>query len=236
MEKELLYLLEFSKNLYKGKNLDNCISFVRRLDGELVFVSPGLCRMLGYQSFEEILQKNFYVLLEQHSNYSKENMLITNDKLIQGCEIVDVVVKIKNSENLLLFSLMPIHLEDGTIVGVYAIGRYTNLPSHMEILLKHSKFATTIYDKVDMNIELSSRDQIIVFLLVAGFTQEEVAQYLGCSRGHIAKVIATEICPKFGLKGSSTKGLVKLAIQSGVLNSKIPEDIADKLKVLSLSL
>ena len=131
---------------------------------------------------------------------------------------------------------MPIHLNDGSLVGIHAIGRPFNLPSHMEILLKHSRISLQECRKLNQSVELSSKEQMILFLLIAGFTQEEVGEYLGYSRGHIAKTIATEICPKFGLHGSSTKMLVRLAVFNGVLSHKIPEDIADDLEALSLSL
>ncbi|MFN8769695.1 MAG: sigma factor-like helix-turn-helix DNA-binding protein [Neisseriaceae bacterium] len=155
---------------------------------------------------------------------------------MQGADIIDVIVKFKDIERLVLFSSIPIKLDNGKIVGVQVIGRFANLPSHMEIILKHSQPNALAITELPMTVELNNREQMIVYLLIAGFTQEEIGKYLGYSRGHIAKIIATAICPKFGLKGSSTKRLIKLAVYHSVLNNKIPEDIAERLASFSLSM
>ncbi|MBY0379038.1 MAG: hypothetical protein K2P99_01415, partial [Burkholderiales bacterium] len=200
-----------------------------------VSICDNLCRILGTNTPDEFAQKNIYELLLIHSNCSKDIILSHVGKLKQGADIVDFVVKFKENENLILFSLVPININDASLARIQAIGRPFNLPSHMEILLKHSRISLQGYRKLTQSIDLSSKEQMILFLLIAGFTQEEVGKYLGYSRGHIAKTIAVEICPKFGLCGSSTKMLVRLAVFNGVLSHKIPEDIADELEAISLS-
>lgn len=236
MENKLLNVLRQNKCLYSSGRLNNGFNFISYLNGELAFASERLCKKLGYTSYKEMNCTEFGSLLETYSNYSQIAMLNNIQQLIDGAEIIDVVVKFKNSQQLILFTLMAIKLNDGTIVGVQAFGRNIKLLSHMEIILNHSSHGALPSPDPHVGIDLNSREQMIVSLLIAGFTQVEIAEYLQCSRGHVAKIIATEICPKFGIKGSSTKRLVKLAIYYNVLNNKIPEDLADRLGAFSLSL
>jgi hypothetical protein len=236
MENKLLNVLKQNKHLYSGGRLNSGFNFISHLNGELAFASERLCKKLGYMSYKEMNYKKFGDLLEKYSNYSKAIMLNNIQQLIEGAEIIDVVVKFKNSQQLILFTLMAIKLNDGTIVGVQTFGRDIKLLSHMEIILNHSASKPSPPDELPVDIDLNSREQMIISLLIAGFTQVEIGEYLQCSRGHVAKLIATEICPKFGIKGSSTKRLVKMAIYHNVLNNKIPEDLADRLGAFSLSL
>lgn len=236
MENKLLNVLKRNKQLYSNGRLNNGFNFISHLNGELAFASERLCKKLGHPYYKEINCKKFGELLEKYSNYSQTTMLNNIQQLIEGADIIDVVVKFKNSQQLILFTLMAIKLDDGTMVGVQAFGRDIKLLSHMEIILNHSSPKLSPPDDLPVGIDLNSREQMIVSLLIAGFTQVEIGEYLQCSRGHVAKLIATEICPKFGIKGSSTKRLVKLAIYHNVLNHKIPEDLADRLGAFSLSL
>ncbi len=231
MEQEKSFLLDFAKNLFTNTDKTSNYGIVRHINGDIVLATQGLCELVGFSSPDEITHMNAELLFEETSNYTKQNLRINNEKLKNGSGIVDVLIKMNNSESLMLFSLIPINYTDGRCIGCYSVGRNTNFPSYKEMVLMHTKKIRSMDTKVLPKIELTEKERIILFLLIAGFTQEEVAEYLECSRGFIGKFIAQSMCPKFGLIGSSTKLLVQRAIYNGVLG-EIPEEITSNLNAI----
>lgn len=231
MEHEKQFLLNFAQHLFAKTNSANNYAFVRHINGDIIIATQGLCDIVGIQSQNEVVNLQSLDFFERFSNYTRHDLEITNEKLQQGSGIVDVLIKLKNSDKLMLFSLIPINYVDGRCIGCYAVGRNANFPSYKELILIHTKNTTQIDTKELPEIELTDRDKVILFLLIAGFTQEEIADYMKCSRGFVGKYIAQSLCPKFGLIGSSTKLLVQRAIFNGVLN-EIPEEITNELNAI----
>ena len=230
MEQEKIFLVEYAKNLFVEDNNNKCVGFVRHFDDTVLSVTGGLFELLGYKNSFDIVGLNLDDLFAKNSNYSYFDIATDHEKLKQGAGIVDIIIKLKSMGSLVLFSLIPIQYNN-KYIGYYAVGRNTRIPSYMELMLLHTKKPKFIKKKELANIILNEKEKVILFLLISGFTQNEIAEYLGCSRGFVGKMIAKRICPKFGLVGSSTKLLVQQAILHGVLDS-IPEEITQGFKAI----
>jgi hypothetical protein len=232
MEQEKIFLVEYTKNLFAENS--NCISFVRHVDGEVLYVSDKLSDLLNYnkENFDTI-ELDLDNLFAENSNYNYSDIKKDQERLKQGVEIVDIVITLKSISNLLLLSLIPIQYQ-GKYIGYYAVARNVHIPSYMELILFHTK--NPKFRKIDKrsSIALSEQEREILFLLISGFTQEEIAEYFECSRGFIGKLIAKKICPKFGIIGSSTKLLVGRTLLYGVLDTIIPERITNELNSIPL--
>jgi DNA-binding CsgD family transcriptional regulator len=63
-------------------------------------------------------------------------------------------------------------------------------------------------------VNLSVRQQEIIFLLAIGFAQKEIAGLYNISRGTIIKNIGI-ICDKFNLQGANVRTLIELAYDAG---------------------
>ena len=65
----------------------------------------------------------------------------------------------------------------------------------------------------------TQRQYATLFLLANNFTQLEIAEILGITRGTVSQVINMQLCPKFGLLTQDSVALKKLAIDSGIKQS-----------------
>lgn len=61
--------------------------------------------------------------------------------------------------------------------------------------------------------KLTIRQHEIMFILANGIRQDQCAQILKISRSMVGNIIATQLCPKFGVTGSNTKLLAQIALK-----------------------
>ena len=77
MERDKKYLLDYAERLFIGQNRGGDASYVRHIDGEILYVSGGMCELLGDTQSQEIIGENIFDLFTKFTNYSyadlKEN-------------------------------------------------------------------------------------------------------------------------------------------------------------------
>lgn len=76
------------------------------------------------------------------------------------------------------------------------------------------------HDSIEM-IELTEIEELILFMLIADYSQQEIAQTLKCSRKQVVEIISESLCVKFELPILSTALLIDKAIAKGY-NMVIP--------------
>ncbi len=81
-----------------------------------------------------------------------------------------------------------------------------------------------IYSMDTLRIKLSKREEAVLFLLICGITQEQIADILEVKRETIASIIRNQLRIKFALPMDSTKLVVETALSHGFLFS-IPESL-----------
>ena len=121
-----------------------------------------------------------------------------------------------------LVTYVPIFHPSGEVVALQSFAVPSRFFSHQDFLLemlddKKADFCSTVD-------ELTTREQEIMFLLANGISQDQMAQILNTSRSTIANIIAKQLCNKFGIAGSNTKLLAKIALQCDY-HQKIPHTL-----------
>lgn len=74
------------------------------------------------------------------------------------------------------------------------------------------------------NVNLDAREENILFLLVNGYNQYEIAEILEIPRGTVARIINSNIVEKLNIRGTSSKCIIDKAIELGYHNF-IPKDL-----------
>lgn len=119
-----------------------------------------------------------------------------------------------NKFNSFLVTYIPILDKSEHIVAIqsYAIeSKFFGFQEHFYTL-----YDDAISKKIPPHqIELTKREEEIMFLLANGLNQEQIAQTLQVSRSTIATIIATKLSVKFNIPGANTSYLTKIAMEYG---------------------
>lgn len=106
---------------------------------------------------------------------------------------------------------IPLFDHDGNVVAIqvigtkfhlYGINNYLNALNNPKILARKSQ---------PLTIKLTSRQHEILYLLLIGMSQTEVAFTLGIKRGTVSAIISNSLCPKFNIHGTNTTLLLNKA-------------------------
>ena len=109
----------------------------------------------------------------------------------------------------------------GELVGKKKTDVKTIIMSHRDLIFRHFKhfnIHALAINNVISNIKLNETEEIIIFMLIAGFTQQEIGDFLKLSRSYIFKIIAESLCIKFNISLISTKLLIEKALELGYAN------------------
>ncbi len=121
-----------------------------------------------------------------------------------------------------LVTFTPIFNEDGNVVALQSIAlnyRLSGYHEYIQNILEQKKA------RVDTpQIKLSKREEEVLFLLICGSTQEQIASILEVKRETIASIIRNQLRVKFALPVSSTKLVIETALSYGFPFS-IPESL-----------
>ena len=120
-----------------------------------------------------------------------------------------------------LVTCVPIVCDNNRVVGIQS---YTRKCSYLTILSRNQIIKNMLLNigpeykdgkKDRSHLQLTKREKEIIFLLANDISIDEIFEILGVSRSTISNIIATGLCPKFGLSGSRTKLLSKVAKEQG---------------------
>lgn len=147
-----------------------------------------------------------------------QNQVFKSGKMISFMDLLPYGGKFSS----FLINYIPIFHPCGEVIAIQSFAIASRLFSSQEFLLQ-------IMEDDEINcgenrINLTQREQEIIFLVANGITQEQIAQILNLHRSTIANIISKQLCVKFGLAGSRTKDLAKIAIQYE-FHQKIPRSL-----------
>lgn len=121
-----------------------------------------------------------------------------------------------------LVTLIPIFNDAGNVVAIQSIAlnyRLSGYHEYIQNLLEQKKA------QIDTpQIKLSKREEEVLFLLIFGITQEQIAVILEVKRETVASIIRNQLRVKFSLSVASTKLVVETALSYG-FPFAIPESL-----------
>lgn len=207
-----------------------------KLTGEIITISNTLANLFNYNHNPK-KPASFHQLLIDNSNYSSKLASEVIDKIKAKEPVIDVIIKFNCHNAPVLLSIMLVVDDNGNQL-LYVVSRNARLIAYPSLLVEpldlglvHDKFTVDTKKRLE---SLGQLEHAIVFLLSIGLKQREIGELLGYTRGYIASIITHKICPVFGIRGGSSKMLVKIMRGLYLVDDKIPELVANKVQPMLL--
>jgi hypothetical protein len=115
----------------------------------------------------------------------------------------------------------PLFNFQGKVIGKKETDVPLQLVSHRDLVEKHFKrynVELVALENITGLISLNEKEEVVLFMLIGGYSQLEIGDLLGVSRSYVLKIISENLCVKFGLTIASTKLLIEKAIMLGFAN------------------
>lgn len=202
--------------------MNNSLRFgVRDNQERIVICSNDYAHDLGFKNFNEAMFKRPDYDYERQVG-TPEHFAIQMNHLNSTKRSFNYIYK-NNSDNMLYTTLTePVFNLGGEIIGKKEIDIKLKLVSHREIIEHHFKkfdlAVATNENMINNKIQLNEKEEMVLFMLIAGYTQNEIGDFLKVSRSYILKLISEQLCIKFSLNIVSTKLLIDTAINLGYAN------------------
>lgn len=170
---------------------------------------------------EELIQK---VLLSCRKIYQLQQIAIKKRRMVSYVNLIPY----NKRYNPYLEICLPLFHPCGEVVALQSISspykllNLSDLFSGQTHITKSNPDIPSTINKPDL--VLPTRQHEILYLILQGFSQEEVGQLLNITRGTVARIISEQLCPKFGISGSSTRILIEKALESG-FQYALPESL-----------
>ena len=206
---EMNKLLEtLIQQYYYGMTNSDMLIAVFDLDGIIGFSTNKFASQFGESHFSAnlrpVIKKQLHeVQPEVATRYIQIRKQIQTNKTeaqyLMNVQLIDGI-------HCFLVNHRPIFAPDASVIGTELHARiYYLFPINQLIQTGES-----IDQKISSShIHLTLRQKQIIFYLIIGLTQENIARILKISRGTVVKMIANDICPKFNLVSGSATFLVK---------------------------
>ena len=115
---------------------------------------------------------------------------------------------------------MPLCALNAKIVGTAVSIKTSKILSLRDIIYPKLPFQPELNDLLEehrrnnLNRPLTRRQEEVLFLLIGGLTQEQIADTLGITRGSVSNYLLS-ISYKFGLSTQATSKIINIGIQNG---------------------
>lgn len=207
--------------LFTGTIHKKIFTAVYALDGKIIIASDQFAGYFGFTSSQQVQGKT----LREISEIAKLDKFITlterlNEirlKVISSGTVITHLnlVPFQNKTLTSIVYNLPIYSTDGSkVLATRAIARKIDLANSVSAMNNSLINEPPIAKINPLSLQLSPRQNEIIYLLTIGFSQSQAADYLDITRGTISKIISENICPLFNIAGSNTKLLVKTIIAS----------------------
>lgn len=204
------------------------------LEGKIVIASDMFCRYFGAEDYTQLIGIN-----PIKEKLLKQSLIMENPSDLKPYEEMfnewdRIRKKVISTEKLVPFmniapfpqgtavfeaSHFPLWDTKGKVVATQ-INLHGNNFFFDSLLLKNKIFQSTSNShKITEMPTLSDFEFRIIFLMVLGFSQSEIARLLDVSRGTIASKISEQIGHKFGINGANSKLLMKKLIDINFFQS-----------------
>lgn len=234
----------FEKSSYLTQFLNNCEQVICP-ELALVILDTQYQLLFATRTFKELvgIVGNYrHKALEEFNprlNIIKADFLHNLELCLQQNKLVEFLMLFDFKEDkleLLLAKCKPIYFPNDEILGIKIVYHRYPMLDHKELLSKiFSNFDEAKFIKLHSpeNNNLNSREINILFLLINGYTQFEIAEILDLPRGTIARLINNNIVNKLKIQGTSSRSIIDKAISLGY-HLQIPKTIfAPKIVTLA---
>lgn len=217
---DLLYIENIIIPFFTGFVEKNLLSVIYDLNGRIIIATNQFAQFIGYSNWHEIKSRTLSDLIHIGSNLLKQQNRIRKSIIRHESAVTHLnILPFNGSTITVMVFHIPLFDGAGVVIATRAIWHRVNL---MDLILNlnagMTDFDSTKNDFDSSRINLTPRQNEIVFLLAIGFSQNYIASYLSISRGTVSKLLNDSICPAFGIEGINTQLLVKRVIRSGYLN------------------
>ena len=195
------------------------LSVMLDLDGHIIIATNRYARIWGYDSYQELVGKNTIDLYQgpqdleliKKLNYIRQQV-IREEKV---CTYLSFIIHPDGLAMTLNYHY-PIFNPNGEVIATRNVSKQVSVFNH-SIELTHffkpkNRMAEPAASIDKKRIKLTKREKEILYLLTMGLSQLDAANYLGITRGTLAKILTEKICTQFEIEGTNTKLLVKKVI------------------------
>ena len=201
----------------------NSFWHLRDLDGNFILSSDALAIFLGYTNGYEIQNKNLYDL-----PYIDQNEINDTEKLeyqVKEHKSIETIIntfKINNNIHLIKATIVPIIFRNKVVAIDTILFPINQQYCDLELFNKTNYLTKTTKKPEDLDISKTPSQRLVLFLLILGKTQMEIAKTLNISRARVTFLIA-RMCENAMIPGSSSKLLISKAIVHNY-HKKIPQE------------
>lgn len=229
LEQEKLTEEEFSQQIilpayYPIAEHGNMRFSIQNQDEKLIICSSDYARARGLEGFKDAIFKFPEKDYRRFGSAGSFEFNIVMEYLRAHRKSSSYIYKEESCGALFMTVCEPVINFFGEVIGRKDTVADFELTSHRSLIEQHFKrFSVSVASLVNVSrVDLTEREEIVLFMLIGGYSQQEIAQLIGVSRGMVHKIIAEKLCVKFELSLVSTKLLVETAISCGFANF-IPE-------------
>ncbi len=194
-------------------------------------------RSVGFKSWQEIENTSY---LDCHNQdlmgkvfgkfYSEQNiplLILHAQRIIQlqkhvfktGTIIYFIdLLPYNNMFTSFMVTFLPIYHHSGEIIALQSIAIENKFFNFQDYIYNDGRFRPKT-----STVELTQREDEVIFLLANSITQEKIGQLLKISRSTVANCI-NQLCLKFDIAGSNTRLLGELATQHGY-HTSVPKSL-----------
>ncbi|HMT02967.1 MAG TPA: hypothetical protein PKD00_06605 [Burkholderiales bacterium] len=192
---------------------------INDISGRLIICSEKYAHDIGFNNFYEAMFKmpgKDYKPFFKETNYFIAQKNSSENKK----KVFHYIYKANHNGIIYLSTSEPILDLKGNTIATKDVDLEVKPITHREVIEKHFKrndinLVAPCLEDVAPIIPLTENEELILFMLIAGYSQQEIGVLLNYSRSYIVKIIAEGLCVKFGLPALSTKALIDKAVSMG---------------------
>ena len=225
-----LELEKVTRAIFSGIINKNILSSAYDLNGKLIAATKLYALFLGFRELAQILGKSHDDILSQNNGKAFTNQLkiIRVEAQTKGEAISYVAyLKLENKFHFLNSTIMPLCASDSRVIGTLITTSSYKSISLSDILAP--KIGTSGKELVNLNKapdavrSLTKRQKEVLFLLIGGLTQEQIAKSLGISRSSVSNYLLS-ISYRFGLTNQTASVIRELGVQYGY-DKYVPDNL-----------
>lgn len=193
---------------------------INDMSGRLIICSEKYAHDIGFNNFHEAMfkmpGKDYKPFFEEATQFIVQKEFIESKK-----KLFHYIYKANSNGIIYLSTSEPVLDLNCNVIATKGVDLEVKPLTHREVIEKHFKrhdinvVTSSLDDDVAQIIPLTENEELILFMLIAGYSQQEIGLLLNYSRSYIVKIIAEGLCVKFGLPALSTKALIDKAVSMG---------------------
>ncbi len=205
---------------YQAATLNSSRFKIFNIKEQIVICANDCANEIGYNNFQEAMFKSPGIDYK-HQKGTHEHARIQTNFLNAHKRAYSNIYKNPVTNLLYMTMIEPLLNLQGKVIAKKESELPLKILSHREIIEKHFKrydVDVICLENITDSITLTEKEELILFMLIGGYSQQEIGEFLAVSRSYISKLISEGLCAKFGLTLVSTKLLIDKAISLGFAN------------------